>query len=120
MNKISLFLFLALITFVINATKYYGDCTDLEILPQALAAYLDEIEGDFCASLKTTGEYTHCCMFEFSNGNKTCGSITDDQYENIGRFKKYMRDDVGDDDIGIDCSSRFISFSLLVALALLL
>ena len=120
MNKISLFLFLALITFVINATKYYGDCTALEILPEALLTYLDEIEGDYCASLKTTGEYTHCCMFEYSNGNKTCGSITDDQYENIGRFKKYMRDDVGDDDIGIDCSSRFISFSLLVALALLL
>ena len=120
MNKISLFLFLALITFVINATKYYGDCTDLKILPQALAAYLDEIEGDYCASLKTSGEYTHCCMFELSNGTKVCGSITDDQYENIGRFKKYMRDDFGDDDIDIDCSSRFISFSLLVALALLL
>ena len=120
MNKISLFLFLALITFVINKSKYYEDCRDLEILPQAKAGYLDEIEGDYCASLKTTGEYTHCCMFEFSNDTRVCGAITDDQYENIGRFKKYMRDDVQDDDISIDCSSRFISFSLLVALALLL
>ena len=70
MNKLSLFLLLALLSFVINETKYYGDCTDLKILPQAEVAYLDEIEGDYCASLKTTGEYTHCCMFEFSNDTK--------------------------------------------------
>ena len=120
MNKLSLFLLLALLSFVINKTKYYGDCTELSILPSTEAAYFDSLEGDFCASLKTSGEYTHCCMFEFSNDTKVCGAITDDQYENIGRFKKYMRDDVQDDDIGIDCSSRFISFSLLVALALLL
>jgi hypothetical protein len=120
MNKLSLFLLLALLSFVINETKYYGDCTQLSFLQDTEAAYFDALEGDFCASLKTSGEYTHCCMFEFSNDTKICGAITDDQYENIGRFKKYMRDDVGDDDIGIDCSSRFISFSLLVALALLL
>ena len=120
MNKLSLFLFLALIAVVINEEKYYDKCNDLEILPEALVTYLDDIEGDYCASLKTTGEYTHCCMFEYANGTKVCGAITDDKYENIGRFKKYMRGDVGDDEINIDCSSRFISFSLLVALALLL
>ena len=120
MSKLSLFLFLALITFVINKSKYYEDCTQLSIITSEEANYFDALEGDFCASLKTTGEYTHCCMFEFANDTRVCGAITDDQYENIGRFKKYMRDDVQDDDISIDCSSRFISFSLLVALALLL
>ena len=44
--------------------------------------------------------------------------LNNDEYENIVRFKKYLRDGLGDDDIDIKCSSKFVSFSLLAALAL--
>ena len=119
MNKLSLILLLALIANVINESKYYGECIDFDSVTSQQMKAADELDGEYCSLLKTSGEYTHCCLFEYSDEKLECGAITDDQYENIGRFKKYMRDDYGDDDIGIDCSSKFISFSLLVALALL-
>ena len=43
-----------------------------------------------------------------------------DEYENIVRFKKYLRDGLDDDNIDIKFSSKFVSFSLLAALALLI
>ena len=124
MSKLTLFLLLSLITFVINQWTIIGNitlqpCGDLSIEGYTPAQLIEELEEEYCESLKTTGEdYTHCCYFEFSS-NSGCYQITDDQYENIGRFKKYLRDQADDDDIGIDCSSRFISFSLLAVLALL-
>ena len=44
----------------------------------------------------------------------------DDEYENIVRFKKYLRDGLDVIDIDIKYSSKFVSFSLLAALALLI
>ena len=122
MSKHTLFLLLALTIQVFNGVKL-GDYTlkecDYVTFDGATSGQLiEELEEDYCAVLKTTGDYTHCCLFEFSNG-QGCYQITDDQYENIGRFKKYIRDQSGDDDIGIECSSRFVSFSLLAVLALL-
>ena len=122
MSKHTLFLLLALTIQVFNGVKL-GDYTlkECEYVPIDGATsdqLIEELEEDYCAFLKTSGDYTHCCLFEFSNG-QGCYQITDDQYENIGRFKKYIRDQSGDDDIGIECSSRFVSFSLLAVLALL-
>ena len=74
---------------------------------------------DYCSSLKTSGEFTHCCYFESKNGINGCYQITDDEYENIVRFKKYLRDQIADDKLGIHCSSKFISLSLFAVLALL-
>ena len=122
MSKLTLFLLLALTIHVLNGVKL-GDytlkeCDYVTIDGATSDKLIEELEEDYCAFLKTTGDYTHCCLFEFSNG-QGCYQITDDQYENIGRFKKYIRDQSGDDDIGIECSSRFVSFSLLAVLALL-
>ena len=125
MSKLTLFLLFALATFVINENRTVGNysletCEDISIEGYTTAQLLEELEEDYCVSLKTTGDYTHCCYFEFAS-NPGCYQITDDQYENIGRFKKYLRDqgEEQDDDLGIDCSSRFMSFSLLAILALL-
>ena len=124
MSKLTLFLLLALTIQVLKADLKVNDqmtlktCHEITIDGYQPAALIEELEEDYCSSLKTNGDYTHCCLFEFSNG-QGCYQITDDQYENIGRFKKYIRDQSGDDDIGIECSSRFVSFSLLAVLALL-
>ena len=122
MSKLTLFLLFALMTYILNATLAELEiqlCPTIQIDNVEKSVLLDELEEDYCSSLKTTGDNTHCCYFESENGINDCYQITDDQYENIGRFKKYLRDQTGDDDIGIDCSSRFISFSLLAVLALL-
>ena len=122
MSKLTLFLLLALTIQVFNGVKL-GDytlkeCDYVTIDGATSDKLIEELEEDYCSFLKTSGDFTHCCLFEFSNG-QGCYLITDDQYENIGRFKKYIRDQSGDDDIGIECSSRFVSFSLLAVLALL-
>ena len=124
MSKLTLFLLLALtIQFLkaqLNVSNYLilENCTDIPITGATPQQLLDELEEDYCASLKTTGDNTHCCYFE-DEGFAGCYQITDDQYENIGRLKKFIRDHTVYEDLGIDCSSRFISFSLLAVLALL-
>ena len=124
MSKLTLFLLLALTIQVLKADLKVNNqmilqtCHEITIDGVKPAALIEELEEDYCSSLKTNGDYTHCCLFEFSS-TSACYQITDDQYENIGRFKKYLRDQLGDEDLGIECSSRFISFSLLAVLALL-
>ena len=122
MSRLTLFLFLALITYVLNAsniTSYVTECQHLKIGGLNFGDLLDQYEEDYCSSLKTSGEFTHCCYFESKNGINGCYQITDDQYENVVRYKKYLRDQIADDDLGIHCSSKFISLSLFAVLALL-
>ena len=118
MSRLSLILLFALITFTFNATLQTllpnRECSK-DVIDASL---LSDLEGEYCSAMKTSGDYTHCCMIESSNG-ANCYGITDDEYENVVRFKKYLRDQVGDDSIRVDCSSRFISISLLAVLALL-
>ena len=78
----------------------------------------DDLDEDHCAMLTPGDGYTHCCLFEI-NDAVNCSEITDDQYENIGRYIDYLEDHVGYEDVDIDCSSKFISLSLFAILALL-
>ena len=121
MSRLSLILLFTLITFTFNATlqTLLPDRKCSELIGAVIdASLLSELEGEYCSAMKTSGDYTHCCMIEGSNG-ADCYGITDDEFENVVRFKKYLRDQVGDDSIRVDCSSRFISISLLAVLALL-
>ena len=80
-----------------------------------------EDEEDICSSLTpTTTGYTHCCYMQIDDNEPSCAELTDDQYENIGRFIKYLEDLNGNDpDIDIYCSSQFLSLSLFAVAALL-
>ena len=76
----------------------------------------DDLDEDHCAMLSPeTG--THCCLFEVNDAVR-CDEITDDAYENIGRYIDYW-EDINGTDIDVDCSSKFISLSLFAILALL-
>ena len=77
----------------------------------------DDLDEDHCAMLTPGDGYTHCCLFEI-NDAVNCSEITDDQYENIGRYIDYW-EDINGTDIDVDCSSKFISLSLFAILALL-
>ena len=114
MNKFILVGLLALsCCFNINSTDY--QCQTSEIIKLQVAH--EELDEEVCILLGTSGDKTHCCYLE-GNSYGQCIAINDDEYENIVRFKKYLRDGLGDDDINIKCSSKFVSFSLLAALAL--
>ncbi len=77
---------------------------------------LDDLDEDHCAMLSPeTG--THCCLFEVNDAVR-CDEITDDEYENIGRYIDYW-EDINGTDIDVDCSSKFVSLSLFAILALL-
>ena len=77
---------------------------------------LDDLDEDHCAMLSPESG-THCCLFEVNDAVR-CDEITDDEYENIGRYIDYW-EDINGTDIDVDCSSKFISLSLFAILALL-
>ena len=109
MNKLILLALFALCINVING----ADCKQ--------GNGLGGDSEDTCAFLKLSGEYTHCCFIESENNSiNGCQPLTDDQYENIKRYKDYLRITYNDENLGIECSSNFISIELLAIFALLL
>ena len=76
-----------------------------------------EIDDSDCQYLSTRTDKTHCCLFEAANENPRCMEITDDEYENIKRFKNFMKND--HEKVKIKCSADYLSFTLLALLVLL-
>ena len=107
MNKLILLALLALCINVINGATCNSD-----------SGYTD---GDDCSLLQLTGEYTHCCYIDSESSSYAgCRGLTDDQYENIKKYKDYLRTQSGDDDLGIECSSKYMNLGFLAIFALLL
>ena len=121
MNRLILLALLSLCINFINGkvsipAQFNIDCQNTTM--KYLAEVMDEVDEDLCILLGTSEDRTHCCYYTDASESK-CIQITDDQYENIVNFKKFLRDESGDSDINIDCSSKFLSFSLFVVFALL-
>ncbi len=127
MNKLALFGLLALVISSVYAQINFDYCADYN--PLLEVDYKEDtgedINGDLCSIFKTDLDRTHCCYAENliinndQSKNHHCIQITDDQYENIKNFKKYVRDEYSSD-FEIDCSSKFVSISLFAILALLI
>ena len=123
MNRLILLALLSLCINLINGKfsipdQFNIDCQDSSF--KNLAEAMEEVDEDLCILLGTSEDRTHCCYYtDSSSDTGKCIQITDDQYENIVRFKKFLRDESQDDEIDIDCSSKFLSFSLFVVFALL-
>ncbi len=78
-------------------------------------------KDDYCRIYTTTTDKTHCCYFRYTNGSnryETCRQISDDAYENIKRYKDFLKNTYSD--VKIKCSSEFLTYSLFALLALLL
>ena len=124
MNRLILLALLSLCINFINGKvsipdQFNIDCQDPTLIYN-LAQAAEELNEEVCVLLGTSEDRTHCCLYtDSSSDSGKCIQITDDQYENIVRFKKFLRDESGDDKIDIDCSSKFLSFSLFVVFALL-
>ena len=123
MNRLILLALLSLCINLINGKvsipdKFNIDCQNSTM--KQLAYVMDAVDEELCSLLGTSEDRTHCCYYtDSSDYSGKCIQITDDQYENIVNFKKFLRDESGDSDINIDCSSKFLSFSLFVVFALL-
>ena len=123
MNRLILLALLSLCINFINGKvsipdQFNIDCQDTTL--KNLMEAMEELDEDVCILLGTSEDRTHCCYYtDSSSDSGKCIQITDDQYENIVNFKKFLRDESGDSDINIDCSSKFLSFSLFVVFALL-
>ena len=121
MNKLIVLGLLALIINTIN-TYDFTTCVEFDENKSDLQSVAGDDFEDVCPIFKTTGDFTHCCYVKESTNSSivaNCVQITDDQYENIKNFKKYIKDENGDDDFEIDCSSRFVAISLFALLAFL-
>ena len=80
----------------------------------------EEVNGedeDVCRMYPTEEDYTHCCYVELS-GNGKCRQLNDDQYENVKRYKDYLKSQ-GNTDVKIKCAGEFLTYSLLALLAFL-
>ena len=122
MNRLILLALLSLCINLINGKvsipdKFNIDCQNSTM--KQLADVMDAVDEELCILLGTSEDRTHCCYYTDRSDSCKCIQITDDQYENIVNFKKFLRDESGDSDINIDCSSKFLSFSLFVVFALL-
>ena len=74
-------------------------------------------DEDICRMYPTQAYYTHCCYVEM-NGSGKCRQLSDDQYENIKRYKDFLKSQ-GNTDIKIKCSGEFLTYSLLALLSLI-
>ena len=123
MNRLILLALLSLCINFINGKvsipdQFNIDCQETTL--KNLMEAMEELDEDVCILLGTSEDRTHCCYYtDSSSDSGKCIQITDDQYENIVNFKKFLRDESGDSDININCSSKFLSFSLFVVFALL-
>ena len=77
----------------------------------------DGTSEDDCRMYPTQEDYTHCCYVEMNGGSK-CSQLTDDQYENIKRYKNFLKSQ-GNTDVKIKCSGEFLAYSLFALLAFL-
>ena len=75
-------------------------------------------DDDQCRIYPTHMNYSHCCYVNI-DGDERCMQITDDQYENIKRFKSYYKQKYSISSFKIKCSGEFLTYSLFALLAFL-
>ena len=123
MNKLIVLGLLALIINTIYATYSFSYCEKFLDFEKELKGLADSDDyEEICSIFKIKDDFTHCCFVKETKNDtisSRCVQITDDQYENIKKFKKYIIDENGDDDFEIDCSSKFVALSLFAVLAIL-
>ena len=115
MNKVFLLLLSALLIIKINSETRETLCNDYSE---------EQINEDVCRRLKVEEDYTHCCYIKQLN---KCWQLTDDEYENIKRFKDYAKNHINQFEsdatdwngkLTIKCSANILSSSLFILFSL--
>ena len=108
MNKAFQFILLAILFIAIKSDFDYCE-----------RGNTSSVDSDYCRILSTGQNHTHCCYME-STRYTGCKQLTDDEYENIKRYVKFLKNT--NDKVKIKCSGEFKSltlFSLVSLFALL-
>ena len=113
MNKTLQIILFTLCIYYING-EFVG-CDDIKF-PNEATEKEDRI--NFCRIRTTQKDKTHCCYVQSEKIDGKCMGLTDDQYENIGRYINFLKND--DSGIKIRCSSEYLTYSLFALLALLI
>ena len=105
MNKLYL-LFLSILLFVeISSQTFCEEYTD------------GDVSTDICRRLQVEPDATHCCFVPDDN-ETSCWQLTDDEYENIKRFKSFAKQYYNMPKLRIKCSSNILSSSLFILFSL--
>ena len=72
----------------------------------------DTSHGIEDAERETMG-WSYCCLF-ITDSRSFCHGVTDDQYRNMKKFKKYVKEFNYSDIDEIKCGSSYLSYSLFV------
>ena len=72
---------------------------------------------DDCRMYPTTIDSTHCCYIPEDDENP-CWELSDDEYENIKRFKDFSKQFYNMGDLTIKCSNQALTISLLCLILL--
>ena len=76
-------------------------------------------EDDDCRIHPTQQNSTHCCYVP-DDAETPCWELTDDEYENIKKFKSFAKQYYGDmPDLSIKCSNQALTISLLSLILLI-
>ena len=113
MNKAIQILLLALCA--IGIKSEYPECGKIDFPPDVTKT---KDMANYCRILTTGMNRTHCCLFK-KDDEAYCSEISDDAYENIKRYKKYLRNYDTYSGIEIKCSSDYFAYSLFILFALL-
>ena len=90
-----------------------------EVRTQTLCESSDGESEDDCIYRSTSTDATHCCYVP-EDDEVTCWELTDNEYDNIKRFKDYSKQLYGMDSLTIKCSNQALTISLLCLISLLL
>ena len=107
---------------LIFAFSIVGINSEFDLCTSVSSSSLDSIEddddrGEFCRIHSTNQDFTHCCYLEADNLDSQCIEINDDAYENIKKYKDFLKNTYSG--VKIKCSSEFLTYSLFALLALL-
>ena len=89
-----------------------------EVKSQILCESSNGESEDDCRFRVTNVDTTHCCYVP-EDDEVTCWELTDDEYENIKRFKHFSKQLYDYSDLTIKCSNQALTISLLCLISLL-
>ena len=83
-----------------------------EVGTQTLCESSNGQSEDDCRVRPTSNYTTHCCYVP-EDDEVTCWQLTDDEYENIKKFKSFAKQYYSMTDLTIKCSNQALTISLL-------
>ena len=90
-----------------------------EVSTQILCESSNGESEDDCRMRVTEIDSTHCCYVPEDDEN-TCWQLTDDEYENIKRFKSFSKQLYDMGDLTIKCSNQALTISLLCLISFII